>query len=181
MKRRHAAGFTLIELMIVVVIMGVALSLAIPGFSDIRFSTKLRAYAQEMVAAVYLARAESIKRNRPVTLCAVADPNAITCPESGSWVEGWMVVLDPVDPNSPVSPVLKRSSALSSGFVFSGKELGATTDVDSITFNASGLVTPPTKFTVCKKTPEPGNQEREIQILPSGQVQVDTTRTGTCS
>jgi prepilin-type N-terminal cleavage/methylation domain-containing protein len=176
-KHRNAKGFTLIELMIVLVIMGIALSLAIPGFSDIRFSTKLRAYAQEMVAAVYLARTESIKRNSPVILCPAADPNAVICSTgvNGSWVQGWIVL----DFNN--GTVLKRSSAVGSGFVFSGKELGATADVDSITFNASGLVTPPTKFTVCKKTPEPGNQEREIQILPSGQVEVDTTRTGTCN
>jgi type IV fimbrial biogenesis protein FimT len=175
-KHRHAAGFTLIELMVVLAIMGIALSLAIPGFSDIRSSTKLRAYAQEMVAAVYLARTESIKRNRSVILCPAADPNAVDCATgvNGSWAQGWIVL----DPNSVV---LKRSSAVSSGFVFSGKMLGATTDVDSVTFNASGLVTPPTKFTVCKKTPEPGNQEREIQIFPSGQVVVDTTRDGICN
>ena len=96
MTRQHRAtqlrGFTIVELMVVLVVISIVLMVGLPAYSNVQLSNKLRAYATKMTSIVYLARAEAIKRNQAVVLCASAD-NA-TCATAGDWEQGW-VLLDP--------------------------------------------------------------------------------------
>ncbi len=70
---RRNGGFTLIELMIVLVIVAIVLVLVPPGMAQLSLSTNLKSYSHEMLSSVYLARSEAIKRNAPATLCVSTD------------------------------------------------------------------------------------------------------------
>lgn len=59
-------GFSLIELMIVVGIMGVLMALAAPSFSIYLRNVKLRAAADTFLASVQMARIEAVRMNSPV-------------------------------------------------------------------------------------------------------------------
>jgi len=161
---RQSRGFTLIELMIVLAILGVILAIALPSFSEISLNTRLKAYANELVSSVYLARSEAIKRNAPMTLCVSTD--GANC-ASGNWEQGW-IVLDPND------VVIRQQAALTTGYSVTSTG-GAT-----LTFQPSGLTGTASVMTVCRKTPKAGRQERTVSITATGKPRVSTTNTGNC-
>lgn len=73
-------GFTLLEVIIVVAIIGILTAIAAPGIISTLSSYKIRAVARELVIDFKKAKIEAAKQNRDVllefTLETVADPNA---------------------------------------------------------------------------------------------------------
>ena len=72
MKHRQT-GFTLVELMITVALLGILLAAAAPNFDSALNSSRLAGVANELTGAVNVARAEAIRRNQRVALCRSAD------------------------------------------------------------------------------------------------------------
>lgn len=84
-------GFTLIELMISLVVLVVLITVAIPGMQGLINSGRLSAAANELSAAVQLARVEALRRNRSVVLCNSETLTA--CSNSDAWT-GWLIFVD---------------------------------------------------------------------------------------
>lgn len=89
--RAPLAGFTLIELMVVLVILALLLTLGVPAMQQLLQGNRMRAEAHRLLAAINLARSEAVLRNRSVSLCP--SPMAMTgvaeC--SGLYAGGWIV------------------------------------------------------------------------------------------
>ena len=85
-------GFTLIELMMVLMLTAIVLTLAVPSFQNIISSNRLTTQVNEFVSALNLARSEAIKRGVRVTLCKSAD--GTTCTNTGGYDQGWIVFSD---------------------------------------------------------------------------------------
>lgn len=66
--RRCARGFTLVELMTVVVVLGIVTVLAAPSFSRTLADRHVRGAAEEAYADLQYARSESVQRNAAVSL-----------------------------------------------------------------------------------------------------------------
>jgi len=64
--RASQAGFTLIEVMIVVAIVGISVGLAIPNFTQWYVQTQLRQATTEIASQLTLARMAGMNRNRSV-------------------------------------------------------------------------------------------------------------------
>lgn len=73
--RRTESGFTMIELMIVVAVLGVLASLAMPSFRSLIQSQQVKNASFELFSSLSLARSEAIKRNANVTITGVSYPN----------------------------------------------------------------------------------------------------------
>ena len=168
---RVVRGFTIIELMVVLVVTAIVLAVGLPTYSNAKLSSKLRNYSTKMVSVVYLARAEAIKRNQSVVLCASAD--SATCATGGDWEQGW-ILLDPND------IVIRGQQSLAAGYKLAGTVLGTSTQVRSINFAPSGLVSPSVNFLLCRKTPTVGYREREMRVFATGRTKVDTTSNTVC-
>jgi type IV fimbrial biogenesis protein FimT len=103
-------GFTLWELMTAMVIIGVILGFGVPNFMEFQRNNAMAAAANELVTGLMAARAEAVKRQVPVTLCASPNPTAAapTCSPSGAGANGGFIVW--VDENGNVdangSPIL---------------------------------------------------------------------------
>lgn len=82
MNSVRARGFTLIELMVTVTLLGVLLGVAIPSFRDFMDTQRVKSAAFDMAAALLLARSEAIKRNADVTVAPVTGTD---------WGTGWTV------------------------------------------------------------------------------------------
>lgn len=66
----RAAGFTLVEMVITLVIVAVLFALAVPSFRSMVISNRLTTAANEVIDAINIARVEAIKRNGNVQLCS---------------------------------------------------------------------------------------------------------------
>jgi len=154
----------LIELMTVLVIVAVLLIIAVPSYSVLSLRTKLKSYANELVASVYLARGEAIKRNAPMRMCISADGS--TCVGGGDWEQGW-IVMDQDD------VVIRHQQALSSGI-----KIFELSSVDTMTFQPSGILNTPAIMTVCQDSPSEGIEEREVSFSTTGRHTMKTTQAG---
>jgi type IV fimbrial biogenesis protein FimT len=101
---RAQRGFTLIEVLIVIALIGVLLALAAPSFSTFTASQRVKTASFDLYAALSFARSEAIKRRQTVTVAPVA---------GNDWATGWTVVA------AGVADPLRRQDALS-GVTFSG-------------------------------------------------------------
>jgi type IV fimbrial biogenesis protein FimT len=86
------SGFTLIELMITLFIVGILLAVGVPSLKTFMQSNQLVAASNELISALHLARSEAIKLNARVSICESS--NGKTCATSGSWKDGWIVFVD---------------------------------------------------------------------------------------
>jgi general secretion pathway protein H len=83
MIRSHVRGFTLLEMLIVLVIMGMIAAITIPIFGNGVSTTELRSAAREVAAGLRLARGQAIaQRTESVLLLDVAG-RAFSVPPDG--------------------------------------------------------------------------------------------------
>lgn len=87
-RRRHARGFSLIEMVMVMTVASILLAIAVPSFRSFMQNSRLTTQANTLVYAMTLARSEAIRLDIPVQVCASSD--GATC-GGGAWTDGWIV------------------------------------------------------------------------------------------
>lgn len=115
-------GFTLIEMMIVVVILGVLATLAAPSFREYILAQRIKNAAFDLNATLTYARSEAIMRNTTVTVV----------PIGASWENGWNV--------SSGGTTLRTQSPYT-GLTFDGEPT-------SVVYNSVGRASTDSKFTI---------------------------------
>ena len=88
MSLRRSKGFTLVELMITIAVLAILTAIAYPSFQSTIRSNRMATTANELIAALSLARSEAIRGTRGGAVCASKDGTAC---DGASWAEGWMV------------------------------------------------------------------------------------------
>ncbi len=66
--RRHLRGFTIVELMTVLVVAGVLLTIAVPSFTDLMAKRRFEGQTNEFVTDLHYAKSEAVQRNRSIEL-----------------------------------------------------------------------------------------------------------------
>jgi len=84
-------GFTLIELMVIIAVLGITVLVASPSLQRALHSNQLRTETSRLLSAINLARSEAIARNTIVSLCpsSYASDGIARC--SRSYADGWIV------------------------------------------------------------------------------------------
>lgn len=90
--RRRQRGVSLAEVLTTCAIVAALAGMAIPVIQSVTGSMRLAAATNDLVAHLYLARSESIKRNGRVALCK--SENGESCATGGGWQQGWIVFHD---------------------------------------------------------------------------------------
>ena len=125
---RVAAGFTGIELLVVVTIVGVLAAIAGPSFAALIASQRASSAATDLYVALATARSEATKRNADVTLSQ----------KSSAWKNGWLI-LDPADAtktvldHGPLANATVTGSLANVVYQSSGRISGATKPTFAIT------------------------------------------------
>lgn len=87
------SGFTLIELMVTLAVAAVVLTLGVPSFQQTIQNNRLVTQANNLIAALNMARSEAIKRGTNVTLCK-RNSAGTACNNAGNWEGGWLLFTD---------------------------------------------------------------------------------------
>lgn len=94
MEKTTQHGFTLYELLVTVMIMGIILSIGVPNFLEFTRNNRMAATSNDLLAAFTLARTEAVKRKSPVTVCSSLNPLAANPACGGTFADGWVVFAD---------------------------------------------------------------------------------------
>jgi type IV fimbrial biogenesis protein FimT len=161
--RASQRGFTIVEVMISLVVIGVLLGLGAPGFIEWLQNQQIRAAAEATLNGLQVARGEAVRRNTQVRFQLVSDltsscvlsSDSVSAPVSVSWV---VSLADPTgacdavtDSGQPVPPpgriLQRRTSAegspnavATSVFVPSPPAAPAPQAASTVTFAALGNV-----------------------------------------
>ena len=76
---RNNSGFTLIELIVVITIIGLAITLATPSWDQVSQKRKITNAAEQVAALLVVAQSEAQKRNQPVSLAFNRNGNQNWC------------------------------------------------------------------------------------------------------
>jgi type IV fimbrial biogenesis protein FimT len=80
-------GFTLVELMIVLLIAGILAAFGLPAMTNMIANNRLAAESNRFAASVRYARSEAIKRNQVITMSRNSATNKV-------WEDGWQIFVD---------------------------------------------------------------------------------------
>ena len=120
------------ELLITMAVVGIIAAVGVPSRRGFIVSNRLSAYANDVLAALSLARAESVRQGRRAVFCPVAraadgTPNTAACvdPGANAW-QAWMVFIDTdADGVFDINETVVRSDVFGGGnsVVLSGASL----------------------------------------------------------
>lgn len=144
MKKSLQKGFSLIELMIVVTLVGLILGLGVPTMRDVIADIRMTSTINQVLADLMSARSEAIKLKQSVTMCATNNPsNAIpACTGTNQWQRGWVVFVDANSNsvfNNGQDRVIRVGQPLFTGASLQGSTFSNTS---RIRFNARGALSP---------------------------------------
>ena len=98
---KKSAGFTLIELMVVIAIASILMTLAVPSFKQMIQSNTISSNVNNFLADMRYARSEAVRRGGGVIMCRSDAPEAASpvCgtgagPGTNGWVSGWIIFHD---------------------------------------------------------------------------------------
>ena len=175
---RRQSGFTIIELLIVVTIVGVLSAVAAPSLRTMIITNQVRTATSDLLNGIAIARSESAKRSQRVVMCASTDRN--TC--SGSaWGSGWISFVDANnnlqrDTSDSSEPLIRVKEPVPTAV----KIVTTPSTLANIGFRSFGIIDSAKTFVVCPSTTGTGILGRSITINTMGRVQTVNATTAAC-
>jgi len=87
-------GFTLYELMITLLIVGVVLTLGMPNLTAFTQNSRITTTANDLHAAFQVARSEAARAKSNITICASNNSMTADADCQGNWEDGFIVFID---------------------------------------------------------------------------------------
>lgn len=163
--RKHD-GFTLMELMLALAVMGILLGIALPAVNSWVASAKVKSAVSDLYSSIIKARSEALKRNRDIVVGPVA-----------AWPDGWTVKLG--------ATTLAQQQATSGVTIVVLQRSGTTwsENTGSLTFKPTGRVDVAAEQ-IAFVVSAIGSGSRCVDISPSGRpsvrVDADGSTTNAC-
>lgn len=136
------AGFSLIELSMVMALAATLTMLALPSFQGLFAKRKVQQAAQALVEDLRFARVEAIKRSRRVEVCKVQGNLACSSALVSGWAGGWIVVAgnEVLRVQAPQQGLHSSSSLWKISYEATGVAQGAAGNISFEATGASSLV-----------------------------------------
>ena len=177
-------GFTLVELLIVIVVVTILLAAGVPAFKDFIKNNRVTAQANALAVAIQMGRNEAVKRGVNVVVCASKNATADEpkCSGSTDWSTGWITFAD-LDGNN-LSDVTVDSCSTEGDCLISARDnpLGGNTltaeAATSLIYLPTGVVANGDQHIKLKSKDCVKNQARDIYITLQGHTIVTTIACG---
>jgi type IV fimbrial biogenesis protein FimT len=169
--RRAGAGFTLIEVMVSIAVLGVLISVAAPSILKMIQDNRIRSQASDLMASLAIARSEAAKQGVRVTVCTSTNYTSCSGAGASAWNSGYILFTD-VNANGTVDSgdtILRVGDPLSGGNTLVSSGFTAPAAADTIQFRPSGTTNLPAaggSFKLCDS--RSGNFGRSIAISVTG-------------
>ncbi|MEI7430441.1 MAG: GspH/FimT family pseudopilin [Betaproteobacteria bacterium] len=154
-------GFTLIELIVTMAILGVLLSVTIPSLTDLIGDSRLSTHTDILVVSLNTARLEAVRQRKDFQVCPSTTPDTgSTCSGNATdWASGWIIK----DANADVVQRVQAKTGIT-----------LSTQATAVTFRGTlGSSNAVTSFTLCA----PGRLEQQVDIALSGHIRKSVTQT----
>lgn len=181
---RKEEGFSLIELMVIVSVLGLALGLGVPAFNDMLSNSRMSTAVNDLVTSLHAARGEAITRQAAVILCP-ANAAGTDCEADGGLVGGWLVFVDSNGDGSldAAEPVVQRHGAIDAGPVLD-LSVFPTDRAGRITFSNAGTLEIAASTTDIQFCDGRGDRDtgsgvaagRWIRVQPTGHLEIRRMR-----
>jgi type IV fimbrial biogenesis protein FimT len=160
-SRREAAGFTLVELLAVILIAAILLGLGIPAMQSVIQANQLAAVTDDMVSSLSLARNEAIKFGGTVKMSTPGDTNWGRAP-------GWTMQV--IYPDGTLGPVLRKGTPAPPAYTMYSSD----SFEDSLKFDSTGRIVggQAGQFIICEAGGPPGGSARLITVAASGRIRI---------
>ncbi|MAJ90829.1 MAG: hypothetical protein CMF40_01405 [Legionellales bacterium] len=201
MRNIKNKGFTLLELMLVIVIAGVLFSIGIPSYTALKNSNCLTTNTNRLIASLQFARSEAAKRNNAVSLL----PRPLALGGVRDWRNGFEIVTDDVDKDSvagcagvedvdgdgtcnedAVMKIIELScgdAAADKGLQIENQRGAAANDLTDFTYRSSGRLTNTSTgriFKICMAGYLGTERGREVRVSNIGRPQTNLVNIATC-
>ena len=158
-QRNASAGFTFIELMILLSVLSILVAWGFPSIEQSIRDNRMAAQNNEMIALLYYARSEAIRRNTEIPVLFIAT------------AEGWDAIIEDPSEEADVEGCVPGQLRCSSN-----TQVSLTAATSMLTFNNRGYIrgaddawTTETLF-LQHENCIGQNQRRRITVSPTGQV-----------
>ncbi len=169
---RRDAGFSVVELMISIVLLGVAMALAVPSYREMVEKRQLTSGAEQVVAFVSSAQSESIRHNRVLTVSYARS-------EDDDWCVGAVLGNNACDCMQINTAAADYCAINSVPWIINDTEVGNHELVSSMTGDGAfsfdpvrGLLTNLDDTLVVDMRSGSENYQLELTVSPTGQVQL---------
>jgi type IV fimbrial biogenesis protein FimT len=94
MDTRRQSGFTLYELLITLLVIGVIVTIGVPNMAEFTQNSRLTSTSNDLLASFQLARSEAARSKSTITICASNNSMNAAANCGGTFNDGWIIFLD---------------------------------------------------------------------------------------
>ncbi len=161
------SGFTLLELIIVLALIAIVMTFAIPAMQTFTLNDRLTTNINTLIGHLAYARSEALTRSTQVIVCSSDD--GATC--GGTWSDGWLVFVDADADNAFTAgeEVIRAHVGLGSDNAISATGIGA-----QIIYDNRGFVNAASVGSLQLCDGRTGPYGKTIRIINTGRVRLET-------
>jgi len=177
----RVGGFTMIELVVTMTIVGILAAIGVPSFNYITTSNRITGEINGLLGDLQFARSEAVKQGLPVTVCASSD--GATCNGGIDWESGWIVFLDS-NGDQIVQSATEAVVRTQTKFTSTDTLRPSNGTFGAITFNREGYATTNSTATVTMLLHDSTlntQWTRCLAITPVGALSTQRVPTGNCT